>query len=78
MLGRPMDITQFLRIAVPLAAVIGRVHARGLIHKDIVPANILVDAASGSVRLTGFGIASRLPRERQAPAPPEEIAGTLA
>ena len=28
--------------------------------------------------LTGFGIASRLPRERQAPAPPEIIAGTLA
>ena len=26
----------------------------------------------------GFGIASRLPRERQAPAPPEVIAGTLA
>ena len=78
MLGRPMEMTQFLRIAVPLAAVIGRVHARGLIHKDLKPANILVDAASGSVRLTGFGIASRLPRERQAPGPPEEIAGTLA
>jgi hypothetical protein len=29
MLGRPMDITQFLQIAVPLAAVIGRMHARG-------------------------------------------------
>ena len=28
--------------------------------------------------LTGFGIASRLPRERQAPEPPEFIAGTLA
>ena len=27
--------------------------------------------------MTGFGIASRLPRERQAPAPPEFIAGTL-
>ena len=38
---------------------------------------MLVDAA-GNVRLTGFGIASRLPRERQAPAPPEVIAGTLA
>jgi serine/threonine protein kinase len=37
-----------------------------------------VDAASGGVWLTGFGIASRLPRERQAPAPPEVIAGTLA
>ena len=30
------------------------------------------------MRLTGFGIASRLPRERQTPAPPETIAGTLA
>src|SRR6202453_3185066 len=78
MLGRPMDMTQFLRIAVALAAAIGRVHAQGLIHKDLKPANILVDASSGSVRLTGFGIASRLPRERQAPGPPEEIAGTLA
>ena len=54
------------------------VHERGLIHKDIKPANILVDTASGGVWLTGFGIASRLPRERQAPAPPEVIAGTLA
>ena len=78
MLGPPMDVTQFLRIAVPLAAAVGRMHARGLIHKDLKPANILVDAASGGVRLTGFGIASRLPRERQAPRPPEEIAGTLA
>ena len=32
-------------------------------------------ARSGS---PGFGIASRLPRERQAPEPPEVIAGTLA
>ena len=30
------------------------------------------------MRLTGFGIASRLPRERQSPEPPEMIAGTLA
>ena len=78
LLGRPMEVTQFLRIAVPLAAVVGRLHARGLIHKDIKPANILVDTASSSVWLTGFGIASRLPREHQAPAPPEVIAGTLA
>ena len=30
------------------------------------------------MRLTGFGIASRLPREHPAPEPPEVIAGTLA
>ena len=78
LLGRPLEVSHFLRIAIPLAGALRRAHERGLIHKDIKPANILLDAASGGVRLTGFGIASRLPRERQAPAPPEVIAGTLA
>src|SRR6266404_3539605 len=78
LLGRPLDVSHFLRIAIPLAGALRHVHERGLIHKDIKPANILVESASGGVWLTGFGIASRLPRERQAPAPPEVIAGTLA
>jgi predicted ATPase/signal transduction histidine kinase len=78
LLGRPLDVTHFLGIAIPLAGALRHVHKRGLIHKDIKPANILVDSAGGGVWLTGFGIASRLPRERQAPAPPEMIAGTLA
>ena len=78
LLGRPLEVPQFLRIAIPLAGALRQIHERGLIHKDIKPANILVDAASGGVWLTGFGIASRLPREHQAPAPPEVIAGTLA
>jgi serine/threonine protein kinase len=78
LLGRPLDASHFLRIAIPLAGALRQVHERGLVHKDIKPANILVDAASGGVWLTGFGIASRLPREHQAPAPPEVIAGTLA
>ena len=78
LLGRPLEVSHFLRIAIPLVGALRRVHERGLIHRDIKPANILVDAARGGVWLTGFGIASRLPRERQAPAPPEVIAGTLA
>src|SRR5260221_1712620 len=56
LLGRPLEISHFLRIAIPLAGVLRQVHARGLIHKDIKPANILVDAASGGAWLTGFGI----------------------
>src|SRR5215471_9009571 len=78
LLGRPLDVSHFLHIAIPLAGALRHVHERGLIHKDIKPANILVDAASGGVWLTGFGIASRLPREHQVPAPPEVITGTLA
>src|SRR6478672_3056281 len=78
LLCEPLEVSHFLRIAIPLVGALGRVHERGLIHKDIKPANILVDAASGGVWLTGFGIASRLLREHQGPAPPEVIAGTLA
>jgi serine/threonine protein kinase len=75
--GQPLALIRFLRIAIGLATALGRVHRQGLIHKDIKPANVLVDDA-GNVWLTGFGIASQLPHERQAPAPPEIIAGTLA
>jgi PAS domain S-box-containing protein len=78
LLGRRMDVAEFLHIAVPLTSALRRVHERGLIHKDIKPGNVLVDMASGGVWLTGFGIASRLPREHRVPEPPEEIAGTLA
>ena len=78
LVGTPMEVGRFLRIAIDIAAALGKVHQRGLIHKDIKPANILVNTPTGEVRLTGFGIASRLPRERRPPDPPEIIAGTLA
>jgi predicted ATPase/transcriptional regulator with GAF, ATPase, and Fis domain len=75
--GQSLDLTRLLRIAIGLAAALAQVHRRSLLHKDIKPANVLVDDA-GKVWLTGFGIASQVPRERQAPVPPEIIAGTLA
>jgi PAS domain S-box-containing protein len=78
LLGRPMDTDRFLRLAIGLVAAVGQVHRRGLIHKDIRPANVLADEASGVVHLVGFGQASRLPREHPAPEPPETFAGGLA
>ena len=78
LIGPPMEVGRFLQLAVGLSAALGRLHQRGLIHKDIKPANALVNSATGQVWLTGFGIASRLPREHQFPKPPEFISGTLA
>src|SRR5438445_5928654 len=74
----PMGMGQFLRISVGLATALMGLHKGGLIHKDLKPANVMVNPATFQVWLTGFGIASRLPRERQSPEPPEFIAGTLA
>src|SRR5262249_49143909 len=78
LLGAAVEVGRFLRLAIGIAAAVGKLHERGLVHKDIKPANILVKSATDEVRLTGFGIASRLLRERQSLRPPETIAGTLA
>ncbi|MGF6304805.1 PAS domain S-box-containing protein [Paraburkholderia sp. WC7.3d] len=78
LLGAPMEVGRVVGHAVGIAAALGKLHQRGLVHKDLKPAHVLVNCADGQVRLTGFGIASRLPRERQPPEPPETIAGTLA
>jgi PAS domain S-box-containing protein len=73
----PLDLTRLLRIAISLAAAMGQAHRRGVIHKDVKPANVLVDE-SGCVWLTGFGVASNVLRENVPPAAPEIIAGSLA
>src|SRR6201999_4052814 len=73
----PMDLTRFLRFAVGIATALSGLHEKGMIHKDEKPPNVLVNPATGQARLTGFGIASLLQRERRALDPPEFIAGTL-
>jgi PAS domain S-box-containing protein len=78
LIGEPMEMERFLPLAISLSVALGQLHGRGIVHKDIKPANVVVDAAAGHAWLTGFGIASRLPRERQRPEPPEVLAGTLA
>jgi PAS domain S-box-containing protein len=78
LLGAPFETDRFVRLAISIAAALGEVHLHGLVHKDLKPAHIFLDESTGSVRLTGFGLATMLPRERQSPAPPETIAGTLA
>ncbi|MBB5577875.1 PAS domain S-box protein [Rhizobium paranaense] len=76
--GMAAELPIFLRLAIGIAAAVGKAHERGLIHRDIKPSNILANTADGKVWLTGFGVASRISRERQAPDPPEIIAGSLA
>ena len=77
LLGNPWALKPFLRVAIGIATSLGRLHQRGFVHKDVKPANVFVNVSTGEAWLSGFGLASRLARERQAPEPPETIAGTL-
>ena len=77
LVDEPMVTGRFLRLAISIATALGRAHQRGLVHKDVKPANILVNCPDGQARLTGFGIASKR-RQRQSLQPPDIIAGSLA
>ena len=77
LLGSPMGVARFLRFAVDIASVLGKVHQCGLIHKNLTPAHILVHCTDAPVCLTGFGNASRLPREWQPAETPLVMSGTL-
>ncbi|WP_437779108.1 AAA family ATPase [Sorangium sp. So ce1097] len=67
-----------LRLGALLARVLEAVHAAGVMHRDVKPQNVLVDAAYTQVKLLDFGIASSLPLEATAASVPEGIEGTLA
>ena len=70
LLGSPMDIPSFLQIAIGIAAALGELHRHELVHKDLKPEHVLLDA-DGHVWLTGLGIASRLPRNARRPSRPK-------
>ena len=71
LLGAPIETRRFLNLAISIASALAKLHQQGLIHKDIKRSHILVNCTDEQIRLTGFGIASSLPSERQAPGPPE-------
>src|SRR5215475_7662966 len=39
LLGAPMQVGRFLQLAIGLAVAVGKLHERGLVHKDIKPGN---------------------------------------
>ena len=57
------DLPDSLKVAVSLTGTLKEVHRQGILHKMINPFNIFVDPGSGTVKLTGFGLATRLPKE---------------
>lgn len=58
-LKKPADPTEAIRLLAQAAKGIDYLHAKGIVHGDVSPANILVDA-SGQARITDFGIASQM------------------
>ncbi|MEH1915202.1 ATP-binding sensor histidine kinase [Nostoc sp.] len=72
------SLQEFLQIAIALCNTLEILHRWRIIHKDIKPANILINPETKQVKLIDFSIASLLPRETQTLINPNVLEGTLA
>lgn len=64
--------------ALALANALARLHASGILHKDVNPDNILVGAKCGNIRFIGLGAATRFSHKITTARSLEQIEGTLA
>ncbi len=73
-----LPLEEFLNIAINLTEILHYLYQNYIIHKDIKPANILINPENKQIKLIDFGIASLLPRETQEIQNPNILEGTLA
>ncbi len=74
---RGLALERFFPLALGIVRALGEVHAKGVIHKDINPRNVLVNLRSGAVKLIDFSLSSELSHEHPDAVPCKDLEGTL-
>ncbi len=67
-----------LDIAIQITKALEYLHQNQIIHKDIKPSNIIINSQTKQVKLTDFGIATKLNKENPQFNNPNSVEGTLA
>jgi PAS domain S-box-containing protein len=73
-----LTLPEVLSIAIQLTQTLGEIHAAKIVHKDLNPANIIINRSTGQVKIIDFGIATVFTREHQPLRHPNVLEGTLA
>jgi len=76
--NQPLAMQEFLIIALQMCDILHYLYQNRIIHKDIKPANILINPNTQKIKLIDFSIASLLPKETQTLVSPNILEGTLA
>ncbi|MDJ0836163.1 MAG: AAA family ATPase [Acidobacteriota bacterium] len=71
-------LTSFLNLALQIAKGLSAVHEGRIVHKDIKTSNILLNSATGNVKITDFGISTELSEEYRTATGVSGLEGTLA
>jgi len=66
-----------VRALAAVAETCGRLHAAGVIHRDLNPANIVLDPETGQTQIIDFELASWVPRQHLEAVPVTRLEGTL-
>ncbi len=72
------NLREFLKIAIATAEILGEIHSSNVIHKDINPANIVLNPETGQLKIIDFGISTQLTSENPTLKNPQVLEGTLA
>ncbi|MBE9205251.1 AAA family ATPase [Nostoc sp. LEGE 06077] len=76
--NQQLTVQEFLIIALQMCDILNYLYQNRVIHKDIKPANILINPQTHEIKLIDFSIASLLPKETQTLINPNILEGTLA
>jgi predicted ATPase/signal transduction histidine kinase len=77
--GQKFDsLSDFFAVALQIVTILDNLYHKRVIHKDVKPANIVINPTTKQVKLIDFSIASLLPRETQPPTSLNVLEGTLA
>ncbi|MEW6493830.1 MAG: AAA family ATPase [Cyanobacteriota bacterium] len=73
-----ISLQTLLRIFIKITEILGEIHRRNVIHKDINPSNVIYNSKTEQLKIIDFGISTALTRENPTLKNPNILEGTLA